>query len=258
LWPHKATILFGAIPLGNSKKPSELVYYITYYGVSLVGAPVIMLLSCIITAFYIPNMLRKGTIDMLLAKPINRIALLLFKYMGGLTFMFVNTALLIFGLWIALGLRSGIWEPVFLINIPVITFEFAFFYAVSTLAAIVTRSPIVSILLCILTWFILSAVGWAHAGANALKGPDGGEGLVTGWLATSADVIHTVFPHYLDLGWVSDRALEERSLAMTTAEREHMAKRYEKYTWGESILITGLYIAAFLAVSCWWFASKDY
>jgi len=258
LWPHKASLLFGALPLGSSKKPSELVYTIIYWGVTLVGSSVIMLLSCVITAFYIPNMLRKGTVDMLLAKPINRFALLLYKYIGGLTFMFVNTAVLIVGLWIALGLTSGVWEPLFLVSILTLTFEFAFFYALSTLAAVVTRSPIVSILLCVVAWGVLFVLGWAHVAATALKGPEGGEGLVTGWLATSADVIHTVAPHYLDLDWVDDRMLQERLLAKTTAERESMVKKYEKYTWTESLLVTGLYIAVMLGFACWRFSAKDY
>lgn len=258
LWPHKATLLFGAIPLGDSKKPSELVYRITWWGVELVGAPALMLLSCIITAFYIPNMLRKGTIDLLLAKPISRVALMLYKYTGGLTFMFVNTALLILGLWVVLSLRSGVWEPFFLITIPILTFQFAFFYALSTLAAVLTRSPIVSILLCVVAWALLWALGWAHYAATALKDPSGREGLVAGWLATSADVAHAMLPHYLDLDWLGDRLLQERSLGMTTTEREQLAKKNEPYRWPESLLVTGLYIGLLLGLACWRFSAKDY
>ena len=54
-------------------------------------------------------MLRKGTVDMLVVKPIHRVALLLYKYIGGLTFIFLNTVVAIGGVWLALGLRSGIW-----------------------------------------------------------------------------------------------------------------------------------------------------
>jgi ABC-type transport system involved in multi-copper enzyme maturation permease subunit len=263
LWPHKATLLFGAIPLGNSKKPSELMYYVSYYGVSLVGSSVIMLLSCVITSFYIPNMLRKGTVDLLLAKPISRSALMLFKYTGGLTFMFVNTAVLIIGLWIALSLRTGVWEPYFLIAIPVLTFQFAFFYALSTLAAVLTRSPIVSILVCVMMWAFLFVLGWTHFAANFVKDRTSGKGegfivSVTGWLAPTSDVAHTIAPHYLDLDWLTDHTLEGRSLALTTEEREFKQKNFEKYSWGESLFVTSLYIGLFLGLSCWRFATKDY
>ena len=265
LWPHKATLLFGAIPLGDSKKPSELAYYVTYWGVWMFGAPVIMLLSCIITAFYIPNMLRKGTVDLLLSKPISRFVLMLYKYTGGLTFMFINTTLLIFGLWIVLGLRTSIWEPAFLITIPVLTFQFAFFYALSTLSAVFTRSPIVSILLCIFMWGFLWLLGWTHYTANVVKeatSRSSNEGgwlpTVTGWLAPACDVAHTVAPHYLDLDWLADYTLEERSRPLTTAERERKIKSHAKYNWGESILVTGLYIGLLLGGACWRFSAKDY
>ena len=55
--------------------------------------------------------------------------------------------LFIRGVWLVLALRSGVWDFSFLIVIPVLTFTFAILYAVSTLAAVLTRSPIVSILL---------------------------------------------------------------------------------------------------------------
>jgi ABC-type transport system involved in multi-copper enzyme maturation permease subunit len=263
LWPHKASLLFGAIPLGQSKKPSELMYSVSYFGVSLIGSSMIMLLSCVITAFYIPNMLRKGTVDLLLAKPIGRSALMLYKYTGGLTFMFVNTAILIFGLWLALCLRTGVWEPYFLIAIPVLTFQFAFFYALSTLSAVLTRSPIVSILVCVMMWGFLFLLGWTDYFANYVKDRSGGRGEgfivnVTGWLAPASSVAHTIAPHYLDFDWLTNHTLKLRSQALTTEEREEMQKNIERYSWGESLFVTGLYISLFLGLACWRFATKDY
>jgi ABC-type transport system involved in multi-copper enzyme maturation permease subunit len=260
VWPHKGTLLFGGIPLGDENPPGEMVYKVSRYGVMFVGAPVIMLLACIITSFYIPNMLRKGTIDLLLAKPISRVSLMLYKYTGGLTFMFITTTMLIVGLWVALGLRSGVWEPVFLMTIPILTFEFALFYALSTLAAVLTRSPIVSILLCVVAWgFLWGVAGWAHYFASATKGPGkDDEGMLPKWVYSTGDILHAVAPHYLDLDWLGDRMLLERSEAMTTVEREVLAKKYEQYGWWESILVTAAYIVLFLGLACWRFAAKDY
>jgi ABC-type transport system involved in multi-copper enzyme maturation permease subunit len=48
-------------------------------------------------------MLRKGTVDLLLVKPMSRITLLLFKFIGGLTFIFLTTAFIVSGLWLVLG-----------------------------------------------------------------------------------------------------------------------------------------------------------
>jgi ABC-type transport system involved in multi-copper enzyme maturation permease subunit len=257
LWPHKATLFFGGIPLGGSSQPSAVVYRISRYVIEVVGAPVIMMLSCIITAFYIPNMLRKGTIDLLLAKPIGRVGLLLYKYIGGMTFMFLNTSLLILGLWVVLGLRSGIWEPAFLLTIPVLTFEFALFYALSTLAAIWTRSPIVSILFCVVAWGLLFGVGWLHYLVYISKQAAGPEA-ATGWVSTTTNTVHAVLPHYLDLDWCSDRILMEKSLGLSLAEREEVAKKWEPYRWSESLLVTSAYVLAILGLACWRFWAKDY
>ncbi len=257
LWPHKAALFFGGIPLGSSNQPGELVYMISRYAVELVGGPVIMLLSCIITAFYIPNMLHKGTIDLLLAKPIGRVRLMLYKYIGGMTFMFLNTAILIAGLWLVLGLRSDIWEPTFLLSIPILTFEFALFYALSTLAAIWTRSPIVSILFCVVMWGILWGLGWGHYAFGGTKDPSA-ENPIPAWVNSTANVVHASLPHYLDLDWLGDRMLKEKSLGLTQVERDTLERQYEPYRWTESILVTSLYICLLLGLACWRFWAKDY
>src|SRR5262249_22644763 len=142
-WPHTLTYLFGAIPTQSETPIGTLVYSVEESLVGSVGAGITMLLSAIITAFFIPNMLRKGTIDLLLSKPIHRTVLLVYKFIGGLSFMFLNTVIIVVGIWVVLGLRSGIWAPGFLLIIFILTFEFAIFYSVSTLFGVLTRSPVV-------------------------------------------------------------------------------------------------------------------
>ena len=114
-----------------------------------------MLIGAIITSFYIPNMLRKGTVDLLIAKPIHRAALLLYNFVGGLSFMFLNTVVVVVGIWLVAGLRSGLWARRSSGCILILTFQFAIFYAVSTVFAVLTRSPIVAILAACFTWVLL-------------------------------------------------------------------------------------------------------
>ena len=52
----------------------------------------------------------------------------------------ILTAFTVGGVWVAIGLRTGFWTPHFLAVIPLLTFYFAILYAVSTLAAVLTRS----------------------------------------------------------------------------------------------------------------------
>ena len=110
------------------------------------GGAIALLISVVITAFFIPNMLRKGSVDLLISKPIGRSQLLVYKYIGGLTFMFLVTAFTVGGIWLVIALRSGFWDPSFLLVIPVLTFTFAILYAVSTLVAVFTRSAIAAMI----------------------------------------------------------------------------------------------------------------
>src|SRR5207302_9259872 len=81
-WPHDMTVLFGAfkLPLDTPQPVGLQVLLIEHVLVNFLGASVAVLVSIIITGFFIPNMLRKGTIDMLLVKPIHRPTLLIYKY----------------------------------------------------------------------------------------------------------------------------------------------------------------------------------
>jgi ABC-type transport system involved in multi-copper enzyme maturation permease subunit len=123
------------------------------------GAWLAILLSIVITSFFIPNMLRKGTVDLLLVKPIRRPTLLIFKFLGGLLFIFLNTAFVVVGMFLAVGLRSGIWTWGFLLTIFILTYFFAILYSVSALFGVLTRSPIVAILMTCFTWGFLFGVG---------------------------------------------------------------------------------------------------
>jgi ABC-type transport system involved in multi-copper enzyme maturation permease subunit len=191
-----------------------------------------------------------------LAKPIHRATLLIYKYIGGMTFIFLNTTVLIVGLWLILGLRGGIWAPSFLLMIFVLTFEFALFYALSTLAAVLTRSAIVSILICVAAWGLLWLLGWAYWWADCVPGKAVASESTA---ATVVNVIHTVSPHYLDFDWLTDVVIQENILSLSEGERVKLqAQGYGMLRWSESIIVTSLYIVVLLGLSCWRFATRDY
>jgi ABC-type transport system involved in multi-copper enzyme maturation permease subunit len=163
-WPHRTELLFGAVPLS----PKSGVPLFSYLGiiesgvVGALGSTIAVLVSIVITAFFIPSMLRKGTVDLLLVKPIRRPSLLVYKYIGGLTFIFLNTVVAVAGIWLALGLRSGVWPVSFLLTILVLTYVFAILYSVSAFFGVLTRSPIAAILLTIGVWFFMFGVRAFH------------------------------------------------------------------------------------------------
>ncbi len=172
-WPHQATLFFGAVPPFPFSLPLFVWLQALEGGlIGQFGSVIAVLVSIIITAFFIPNMLRKGTVDLLLVKPIHRPVLLAYKFVGGLTFMFVNTLVAVSAVWLALALRSGVWAPTFLLAILELTFAFAVLYSVSALFGVLTRSPIACILLTITVWFVFFIIAQAHTFFELRRGMD--------------------------------------------------------------------------------------
>lgn len=277
-WPHYPVVFF-ALPLNVIRFPiNTFVQFWESWIINWIGASVALLLSTIITAFFIPNMLRKGTVDLLLAKPIARPTLLMYKYVGGLLFIFLNTILVVVGIWLVLGLRTNLWGVGFLLSIPVLMFQFAMYYAVSTLFAVLSRSPIVAILMTCLSWFLFAIIvgqgfSWIDKSRNIrdilqtqveatgeeMPSEDQlPEQLLPAWVYTTADIVHFVTPHLKDLDTLTDKWILDDVLPVDSRERKLANKLYENFHWGEAIAVTALYIVALLGFSCWWFARRDY
>jgi ABC-type transport system involved in multi-copper enzyme maturation permease subunit len=253
-WPHTRAYLFGAIRSQEEEPIGTNVFELEQGLIGTWGAGIAMLIATIITAFYIPNMLHKGTVDLLLAKPVRRSELLVYKYVGGLTFMFLNTVFVVVGIWLALGLRSRLWAPGFLLSIITFTFEFAIFYAASTLFGVLTRSAIVSILMSCFLWVVLFAVGNGYQFVEAVRDLD----MLPGWLTTTADVAHFVLPRYKDIDALNSQAIAHDLLGSDSPARKSMDKIFASIRWTESLGFTTAFIAVMLGLSCWRFATRDY
>jgi ABC-type transport system involved in multi-copper enzyme maturation permease subunit len=258
IWPTKLVLLFGAVTIPYAGfSVGGIVHTIQDFLVGTLGAGVAMLIATIVTAFFIPNMLRKGSVDLLIAKPIHRTVLLIYKFIGGLTFMFLNTVVIVVGIWVVLGMRSGLWAPAFLISIFTMTYQFAIFYAVSTFFGVLTRTPIVSILTACAFWALLWIAGNGYVGINYTRQlPE--QMRLPEWVYVTSDTIHLVLPHYKDLDALTSKMLAEQLLPEETPERQQVEKSYESINWTESLVVTSLWIALFVGLACLRFSTKDY
>jgi ABC-type transport system involved in multi-copper enzyme maturation permease subunit len=257
-WPHEVSYFYGAYTSHGDTQIGPLLYGLENTLIGGVGAAIAMLLATIVTAFFIPNMLRKGTVDLLLSKPIHRATLLAYKYIGGLTFMFLTTLVTVVGVWLVLGIRSGLWSPNFLLSVFILTFEFAIFYAVSTLVAVLTRSPIVCILVSCFTWLILWAVGYGHLILDALRDIPKDLQPVPQWVFPTVDTVHFVLPRYKDLDALNSDLIGRDLLGPDSPERKAMEKVFSNISWGKSLGFTVGFIALMLGLSAWFFSRKDY
>lgn len=118
----------------------------------------IIFFSLISTASFIPSMLEKGTIDLLISKSISRPMILISKYLGAVLFVFLSMVFLMGSIWLILSLKSGYWDPTFLISILSLTFAFAVMYSIVVLIGLLTQSTIVAILVNFFLIFVLCPV----------------------------------------------------------------------------------------------------
>jgi ABC-type transport system involved in multi-copper enzyme maturation permease subunit len=132
-------------------KPMEVVLMGTVFILGL-------FLSFFSCAGFIPNLLKKGNIDLFLSKPIAKFQLLLGKYLGAVLMILVNISYLIFGFWLILGLKFSVWDTAFLSSILTITYVFAVIYALMLLTSVLTKSPVLPLILSFLIVIILSPI----------------------------------------------------------------------------------------------------
>jgi ABC-type transport system involved in multi-copper enzyme maturation permease subunit len=257
-WLHTPELFFGALPIPFMQ--SSLGYRVFWIEDKIVngfGAWIGILIGVVITAFFVPNMLRKGTIDLLLVKPIRRPALLIYKYFGGLTFVLLNSAVAVGGVWLALGLRSGIWAPGFLLTVFVLTFFFAILYSVSVLFGVLTRSAIVSILLTCFAWAFLWVVGVTYHSLDEVKDVPTIRKSIPDWVYTTTNVVHFVLPRTKDLDILTTQLLSRQVLTEGDIRRQRL-DRPLAVSWGESLTVSGVFIALMLGLACWRFSTRDY
>jgi len=282
-WPHKVRVLFS-VPFASGPISVEAeIWYIEKWGIHKIGSWVALLMAVIITSFFVPNMLRKGSIDLLISKPIPRSLLLIYKFFGGLCFILIITSFTVLATWLVLGLRSGIWGTGILLVIPTLMLQFAILYSISTVVAVFSRSAIVSILVTIIAAALFWAVGFCYL--NLAEGQekvsqsrpdatkfekweskqkdrsdhfyDGAKALgINKGLAVTLDVLFTICPRTGDIDNLTSKAISESVLS--EAELEHRGLKDQTYgSWVNSILVSLVFIGVMLGLACWRFSRRD-
>ena len=117
------------------------------------GGVVLMLVA---TAGIFPAMIEHGAIDVLVAKPMGRRLLFLYKYLASMVFVALQATLFVGLTFLVMGLRWRVWAPGYLLAIPLLVLLFSYLYCVSVLVAVRTRSTVAAILLSIGAWIFFA------------------------------------------------------------------------------------------------------
>ncbi len=115
----------------------------------------IIFFGVLATAGLLPDTLEKGIVDIYLSKPITRGSLLAGRTLGAATAIFINIVYFLFGVWLAIGFRIGVWDARFLVVPLAMVFAFLALYSVTTLFGALTRSTVIAIIVTFLFQFVL-------------------------------------------------------------------------------------------------------
>jgi ABC-2 type transport system permease protein len=119
-------------------------------------ASLCLLLAIFSSSSFVPVMLEKGNIDLLLSKPVSRDQLLWGKYLGGILVVLFNIAFLIIGVWLIISIKFASWDFYFLNIIFTITFTFAVLYALIVLLGVITKGSTLGMMLAYFIFIIMS------------------------------------------------------------------------------------------------------
>jgi ABC-2 type transport system permease protein len=192
-----------------------------------------LFLSIFSASSFIPNMLEKGAVDLIISKPVSRAQIILGKFLGGMLIVLINIAYLIVSLWLLIGIKFGIWELSFLYSIFTITFTFGSLYSLIILIGILTQSSVLAMMISYIIFFVLSPVLTARDTITVF--------LDSPFMETLMDVLYYIIPKTSELGTLTT----EIALGYGISEYQPILT-----TFGFLVLV--LYISIII------FSKKDY
>jgi ABC-type transport system involved in multi-copper enzyme maturation permease subunit len=193
------SLAFGAIRVPLARDAREAVHFLELVLAAGVADTLGLLLTLVWTAGFLPSFLDRRSVAVLLAKPTGRGSLLMGKYVGVLAFVLVQASYFVVGTWLALALRTGVWDASYLLSVPLLLLHFAIFFSFSLLLAVCTRSTVVSVFGSIAFWGICWAINFGRHSvvAAAVLAPAGS---FSPALVRLANCCYWVFPKPVDLG----------------------------------------------------------
>jgi ABC-type transport system involved in multi-copper enzyme maturation permease subunit len=131
-------------------------------GTAFLLYPLGILLSVFATASLVPRLLEKGTIDILLSKPVTRPTLFASRCLGGVLAAGANLVYLVGGLGAILGLKTGVWNGGFLLSGLLMTLYFGCLLCFMALVGVVSRSTTITTMITAVVFFASLIVRLPH------------------------------------------------------------------------------------------------
>jgi ABC-type transport system involved in multi-copper enzyme maturation permease subunit len=219
----------------------DAVRFLHYVFASGVCETLGVFLALIWTAGFLPAFLRPSNVTVLLTKPAPRGLLLVGKYIGVLLFVALHASAFVLCTWLALGLKTQVWNPVYLAAAPLLLVQFAAFFGFSVLLATLFRSSIASALGALLCWAVCAGINTAHhaitiaaspgpaAVASSQSQPSESQGATSNpkynpALATLVNISYWMLPKPIDAGYFVFRELRAGDFVTPPISYDALAK----------------------------------
>jgi hypothetical protein len=212
----RMTIGFGLVSVGNFRDVESQVHFLEAVIARWAAGVAGTLLLLASTAGFLPDFLKPGSASILLAKPIPRWTLLAGKVVGVLAFVTVLTGGFIFGTWMALGMKTGIWAPGYLLAWPLLVLQFAGLYTASVVAATCTRNATASLFAALGCWIICLGVNSSRDSLKVVEGAPSHPRITRMAIETS----YWILPKPLDLSKMLDQAVKASDHFANSADPE--------------------------------------
>jgi hypothetical protein len=198
------SLAFGAIKLPLARDTYSAVHIVQLALAGGVADTLGLLITLVWTAGFLPGFLEAHSISVLLAKPASRAQLLVGKYLGVVLFVLLNSLLLVGGTWLAIGVRTTVWDTSYLWCIPVLVIHFAIFFAISVLLAVCTRNTAVCVFGSIAFWALTWGINYGRH-QIVLAGDVLSDAGFSGSLVGLLNVGYWILPKPADFGlWLFD------------------------------------------------------
>jgi hypothetical protein len=247
------TVAFGAIRLPLARDGRDGVRFIQLILAGGVADALGVLLALVWTAGFLPSFLEPGAASVLLAKPVPRWSLLAGKYLGVLAFVACQATVFVGGTWLALALRTGVWDAAYLWCVPLLLLHFAIFFSFSAVLAVCTRSTVACVIGSLVFWLLCWGMNY---GRHLVAGvPDVQQ--LPGSLAWVVEAGYWVLPKPADLGAMLFDALDAGNhFAKGVALSNVQARGDFHPEW--SVLSSLAFMVAMLYVAGRQFVTTDY
>lgn len=228
-----------------------------------------VLLGLVATAGILPDLMRPGAIDVVLAKPLSRAKLFLGKYLGSMSFVLVQSAFFVTLTFLVAGIRWKQWLLPYFWSIPLSVILFSYIYAFVALFGVVFRTTLTPLLLGLLCWFGCFAVQAVSPGIQMISSLTERKALVT-----YADAAQWAVPRTRDVPIIAARLIDpeiaEKTLGRATfdeapvEEREFMqrsvevSKKVMVFPMAASLASSLGIEAVILILAMWRFSRRDF